>query len=517
MTALLVLLLAALPAAPARAEVPPRLIVLVSVDQMRADYLERFRPYFGEGGFAALLEEGLVFKEAHQDHATTLTGPGHAVMGSGIYASSSGIVGNDWFDARLGREVYCVADSSSQPPYSAANFGALSLAQRVKARYGASRVVSASLKDRAAILMVGPGADAAYWLEGDRFATSTYYRPLPAALAYNDGLPAFLKEHGTWDFSIAASTAQVCPLDEPRFHGASKTGGVFPHSVADMKALGQSPWGNDILEGFAENLVDAYGLGMGASTDPDVLAVSFSAPDRIGHIYGPDSCEQADDFARLDRAVARFLAFLDKRVGKRNIVLALTADHGVARVPALAQKEGADAGVVILSPGPLRRGIEEAAAKRFGVPDPLIRDFRVPSLYLNRSDAESVAWLKGYLESLPGIERVYTREELAGRAAPLPFRRAYRADRSGDLFVVLKPDWILDDEVEGTTHGAYRDYDTHVPLILWGRVRPGVVSRRVAVAQLAPTFARLLGLSMQGLEDPLPQAGAPLPKRKKHK
>ena len=532
-----------LPLAPraARSEPrPPKLVVLVVADQMRADYLERFRPYFRGGGLERLLEEGLVFSEAHHEHATTYTGPGHAVLGSGIYASSSGIVGNDWFDRLRNRSVYCVDDPESSPPYSAASFTARSLAERVKARYPSARVVGVSLKDRAAILMVGPGADAAYWLRGDGFTTSSAYRPLAAALDFNARIPAFLESHGAWTFSISSPAASVCPDDVPTAHGDSKTGPAFPHEVKSLAAAFQAPAGNELLERFAEGVVSSYGLGANPSGDPDVLAVSFSATDYIGHIYGPESCEAADTYARLDAELGRWLEFLDKRVGRANLVLAFSSDHGVAPIPAVALKKGLDAGGLEFENRPARtigelargrRALEKAAAERFGYTladgDPasraLVKSFEEPSLYIDTEAAAErgvepsalSAWLEGYLRGLPGVEAVYTAKDI-GRAAA-PFRRVFRADRSGDVLIFLKPNWIFSESGYGAVHGQYQPYDTHVPLILWGRFKPAIVRRRVAAAQVAPTFARLLGLSLEGLADPLPETGlSPLrrPKRR---
>jgi hypothetical protein len=549
-------------------------VVLVVTDQMRAEFLDRYRPYLGKTGFRRLLKQGREFREARYAHAITTTGPGHSVLGSGQYADRTGIVGNRWYSREqdatvasssgripIGRPSECVRwDGRGEPPEKTSpatapcQFEGISIAQRLKDRYPKARVVGVSVKDRAAILTTGPGADAAYWFVphfGGAVGTRCegYYPDCRKELfefAREEGLAPYggrgvvvFERHPEWARWECAlpDCEKACPDDVVEAHpDVLGLGRSFPHPVATPQALLHTPFMDEVLESLAERVVEVHDLGRNPSGDPDLLVVSFSALDFLGHLYGPDSCETADAFARLDTTLGRFLSFLDGRVGRKNILLFLSADHGTAPVPEVSRRRGLPAGRVELSARvsrnrgtladlpDLRMRLEREAAGVLGVepdPDTPLRDayvaaFHEPHLYLNagRIGAGGLpkvrARLKEVLQGVEGIGEVYTWDEIREGRAPEHVRLSFREDRAGDLLVFLDPNWILQADQAATDHGQIYDYDSHVPLIAWGwGVKRGRVETRVDVAQIASTIADLLDLDRSGLSrpDPLPLSG----------
>ena len=532
----------ALPAAAVKpAKAPPKLTVLVVVDQFPAEALIRHRKYLRGAGLAELLEEGAVFPQAYFRHATTMTGPGHALLGSGQYGHTTGIVGNDWYDRVSTAPMYCVADPTVTPSTPTAarmgphNFQGRSLASRIKSAYPDSRVVSVSLKDRAAILMVGEGADSVYWLDkkAGGFVSVDAYKYDPRPFAFNAGLDAFLRAHPVWTYSIAKPTATVCPADRNEYHEKGHGQG-FPHPVANLEDVLYTPFGNDLLEQFAERVVSDLRLGRNPFGAPDFLAVSFSAYDYMGHAYGPDSCELADATARLDETLGRLIKALKEASGG-DVRLILTADHGSAPIPELLRDAGKDAGRVdVYDPASerkrvdlehralkdlpaRRRAIERAAAADLGYQlsestGPwLVASFAEPCFYLNPAgpaagqEQKARYWLKGFLSVQEGVQSVHTLEDFEQKHTPDSLALAFRKDRSGDVCVILKEHWMWSDYPTGTNHGQPYDYDMHVPLIVWGG---GVAAKehaeRVSEGQVAPTLASFLGLSLDGYEEPEP-------------
>jgi len=525
-------------AAGARAEAP-RLVVLVSVDQMRADYLERFRPCFGPGGFNLLLEQGANFADCHQRHSLTITGPGHAVMLTGVHADRHGIIANDWLDRDSLERVSCVGDGtveivglprSSAPrlpgiddPYlgrSPRNLLVATVGDQLKQAHAAqSKVIGISNKDRAAILMSGRLADAAYFMENGRMVTSTYYmKALPAWVdAWNAAGKTDACFGKTWDRLLpAAAYAVQGPDDAPGEDAtAGQLGRTLPKNINGgeakpgprfYEAFEASPFSNDVLEDFVEAAVTNENLGGRGVTD--LLCVSFSANDHIGHLYGPDSHEIMDNIVRMDRTLAGLFKFLDRRIGLQNCIIVLTADHGVSPMPETihAREPATPAGR--LDKTPIQPPVEAALNQAFG---PLqdhslwtVRDgsswflFHPAALKEKKvAPAAAQAVVRDALLKLDFVAAAYTREQLEkgepagalGRAAQLSFNRA----RSGDVFFQTKPYFF--GKATGSAHGTPYDYDNHVPLIWYGAgIKPGVHPERVGVDDLAPTLAHLLGL-----------------------
>jgi len=559
-----------------RASRPPKLAVVIVVDQMPADALNRWASLFGEKGFRRLREQGRYFSGARYAHATNLTGPGHSVIGMGTYANVSGIVGNHWVDRKTGKDVNsavgpwkagdvgrCTALSWADVPSGSpripnpCNQMGRSLAERVKARYPGARVVGLALKDRSAILTTGKGADAAYWMDskGDdsvAFACSAYYPGCSqAALAYSQeqGLsekprdPSAMTmfrlhpEWRQWDCSLSSPCERHCPEDVVAAHMEDYgMGRGFPHPVAHATALLYTPYGNDLVEGMAERIVEAHSLGKNPKGQPDVLVVGFSSTDYFGHLYGPDSCEAADGMKRLDATLARFLDFLTARVGGENLFVIVTADHGITPIPRVSLQRGVPAGWVDLSDRgrvakkkigdlpPLRQRMEFELGRLLGIKldastplsDALVRGYREPGLYLNwdRIGAQSLplarAWLADYLMRVEGVQEIHSYDQLSRGEGPQSARLSFDANRTGDLLVFLAPGWIEWDEDAGTSHGQPHDADARVPLLVWGAgVDPGEDGAQVDMARVAATLGAALGLDPQGMANlsPLPLRG----------
>lgn len=506
----------------------PRLVVVIAVDQLRADYMDRFRPFFGRGGFNLFLQRGASFASARYEHATTSTCPGHAVMLTGSYGTVNGIIGNDWYDAAAGKEVYCAADTtvrligSDLEGRSPRNLKGTTVGDLLKIGTGGrSRVVTVSAKDRSAIMLGGHLADAAYWMEDTLFVTSTYYRPeLPEWVHEFNASGRITSYFGKqWERLLPdAAYRMVGPDDVATEGGEDGAGRTFPHLIGGSSAAAEefveafdlSPFGNDVLADFAMRAVVEEGLGR--DTVPDLLGISFSANDRVGHAYGPDSHEVMDVTVRLDRTLARLFAFLDRGVGLANVVMVLTADHGVAPLPEVFASLRPGASARRFHPAVVDTAVEAALRARYGAaPSPgwvLYHD--QPQIYLNLAafrakrasveEAERVA--RAAVLSIPGVHEALTSTELANARAEGARSGevlSFYPGRSGNVYYQMAPYILVDDEATGTGHGSPWAYDQQVPVLFYGsRIAPGVRHTPVAVADIAPTLAALLGLTAPG-------------------
>ena len=507
---------------PARAT-RPRLVVAIAVDQLRADYMDRFRPYFGRGGFNLFLERGARFAQARYEHATTSTCPGHAVILTGSYASVNGIVANDWYNPRLGAEEYCAADTAASligaagEGRSPRNLHGATVGDELKvATGGAARVVAVSAKDRSAIMMGGHLADGAYWMEDTLFVTSTYYRPdLPAwAREYNAGGAVASVAGKRWERLLPeAAYALVGTDDVAAETDEAGMGRVFPHPIgragtvdeAFVEAFDQSPYSNDAVADFAMRAV--VGERLGRDSVPDLLAISFSANDRVGHAYGPDSHEVMDITVRLDRTLARLFGFLDRTVGLANTVLVLTADHGVGPMPEVLQAQRPHINARRIHPDVIASAVTAALDARFGpaapgawiayhdfphinLSEPVLRAKRIRAADAEQVAAEAVAGVPGVHEALTATELARQRAEGVRTGSAYSFYPG----RSGHVYYQLEPYLVTDDEATGADHGSRWLYDQAVPVLWYGAgIRPGVHQTPAAVADIAPTLSAVLG------------------------
>ncbi|HWA27754.1 MAG TPA: alkaline phosphatase family protein [Lacunisphaera sp.] len=531
---------ALLAASLAAADTKPRLVVAISVDQMRADYLERFGPYFGDGGFNRLVTQGAWYQNCHYQHAITITAPGHATILSGVNANVHGIIGNEWLDRATFLKGNAVEDTSAPlvglPPRadrylsptwaakagrSPRNFLGTTVGDQLKARYGAkAKVFGVADKDRSAILMAGRKADCAYWTEEGIFVTSTYYRAqLPKWVdelnaAYNGA-----KKFGqTWDRLLdkAVYDRVQGPDDMAGEDSVAGLGTTFPKQITGTSnkvdgsfygAFDRTPWANELVAAMAQRVVEVERLGQ--DEVPDLLAVGFSQPDAAGHTFGPDSHEIMDTYVRLDRTLADFLKFLDVRVGSGRYLVILTADHGVAPLPERVLADHGPGSASRFSVAGIDAALTHALDSVFGpLPDEaswFTRDGG--AIHLNPAALQTrqappgpvMAELKRVLLQYPWVAAVYTRTELTD---PKPLdaigetvRRSFNVDRSPDVITVAKPNFTS--AKAGTGHGTPYEYDTHVPQVWFGAgVKPGVHTEPVAVEDIAPTLAGRLGLNL---------------------
>jgi hypothetical protein len=492
----------------------------VSVDQMRADYLERFASLF-QAGFKRLLERGAVFTSARYRHSNTETGPGHATLLSGRHARDNGIVANEWYDRLAGKPVNVVDDPAVAPipgpgrGASPAHFIGETLGDLLKGASPASRVVGVSLKDRAAILLAGRRADAAYWYEPacGCFGTSSYYmRELPGWLAAWNAEKHADKLHArVWE--------RLLPDPElyRRFAGEDDVEGewdgkdtVFPHAIRGSPGqhlfyddLRRTPFADELVLDVALRAMREHGLGRDGATD--VLAVSFSATDIIGHTYGPDSQEIMDQLLRLDRVLGRLLEAAEERAGPEGVVFGLSADHGSMPLVELLRARGIDAHRA--NPDAVELPVREALSARFGAQD-MIAYYTEPNFYLDlevlrrrglkRADVEQE--IERALLATGFVDRVYTQARLLGEPPPddadfVLFRNSFFESRSPHVIGRLRRYVILDRYPGGTTHGTVQDYDRHVPVAFMGaRIRSGRYDAACGPEDIAPTLAALIAV-----------------------
>jgi predicted AlkP superfamily pyrophosphatase or phosphodiesterase len=506
----------------------PKLVLVLVIDQFRYDYLMRFRPLFGKGGFNRLLDGGAVFTDCRYDYATTMTGPGHATLLTGAYPNVHGIIENDWYDRDRQREVYCVEDlstrmvanrekSSPSPGFSPHYLTASSLGDELRmATDFRAKVVSISLKDRAAVLMGGRTPSAAYWYDvgSGRFVTSTYYAPT---------LPAWAD-----DFNQQTPINQFCGQ---KWQALAETPGADGKVLSEFEAspgepcpdpkflgwLDNTPFMNQIELGFAAAAIRYERLGQGPDTD--LLTLSLSVNDYIGHGFGPYSAEVADTTLRTDRYLAAFFDDLDKLVGLDNVWIAFSADHGVAPSPAFIQEH--KLGLGMAQPAAIRSAAENALIQAFG-PGPWIEDEDETYLYLNRDTLKKRNVLESQAEEVAAhaaasqadVAAAFTRTQLLTGSLPnSPIARkaahSFNSKRSGDVFLVFLPFAVPSPSATGTTHGTPWNYDTQVPLIFWGSAfKPGFYATACEPTDLAATLAAMLGLSQPSGTQGIPLASS---------
>jgi hypothetical protein len=487
----------------------PKLVLAIVIDQFRYDYLLRFRADY-HSGLQRLLEKGAVFTDAHYIHAATVTAVGHSTFMTGATPSVSGIIGNEWFDRKSKQMVTSVSDPSSKllggaPQASGSSPRRLlvsTVPDEIKMRDPDSRVIGISIKDRSAILPAGHMADAAYWYDSasHNWVTSTYYRSdLPGWVQSLNATHPYQRYAGAKWMPIGASEGSAKPF-------CSMLNGSGERYCGALEA---TPWANELIEEFAEKAVAQEQMGRHRGTD--VLAISFSANDYIGHAFGPDDPAVRDISIRTDQLLGKLLAFVEQRVGSGNTLVVLTADHGVAPLPEVNQARKMPGGR--LSEPKLRQKMLDALTKRFG-PGEWILPGAITTPYLNLDLVrtrmlEPAAVERVAADAASGeehIARVYTRHDLLNGAIQHDqignaISAGFYSPRSPDLFILPEPYYLF--EPSGTSHGTPYAYDTHVPLIFLGRgIRQGTYSFPVAINDIAPTLSAILGV-----EEPSGSAG----------
>ncbi|MEJ2299255.1 MAG: alkaline phosphatase family protein [Woeseiaceae bacterium] len=520
----------------------PKLILQITVDQLRGDLPTRYYDRLGEGGFRYLWENGVVYRDAHHAHANTETIVGHATLATGAYPSAHGMIGNLWFDRETGFVTYNVEDAGYRlltagadvdedaeidPTQRAARSEGRSPAAILVTTFGdelrsntagRAKVIGVSVKDRGAISMAGHSGTA-YWFSkaSGEFVTSTYYHDqYPAwVTAFNEARPAEAFANTSWtllhdrkDYLFGATDDREWETDVGGF------GRTFPHSYGDGTSpyfttlLTLSPAGDRLVLDFAKEALVNESLGVDDTTD--YLSVSFSATDYVGHVFGPSSLEAEDNILRLDRALAELLEFVDERVGLEHTLIVLSADHGGPDTPGYLDTLGIPAGYV--DPETWDREAAIARIKeQFGVDGELIATYSHPYLYFSdevKNDpgidqALLEATVVAELMKFPGVSLAVSSAALrSGNVADTDLmglvRHNFHPKRSGDVFIVFEPNWFIQDFdglTVASTHGSPWNYDTYVPIVFAGMgVEAQTVDRRVHTVDIAATLAAFVDI-----------------------
>src|ERR1700741_1558220 len=526
----------------------PKLVLLIVVDQFRYDYLERFGDLFGPNGFRRLMRDGASWTQSNYDHMPTYTAPGHGTMMTGAYPAESGIIGNEWLDRATGKRITSVSDESvkllgglpNDPASSPWRLMASTVGDELRlATNDRAKVIGISVKDRSAILPAGRHANAAYWFNwtsGTMVSSTYYFNQLPAwVTAFNAAKPAD-KYFGTkWERLLPETEyLKRAGPDNPSWENVPSTWNdtnSFPHTITGgatspnrnfYTALDYSPFTNDILVSFAQQAVVNEQLGQ--DDDTDVLTVSFSANDYVGHRFGPYSQEVMDVTLRTDRNVATLLDFIDEKIGLANTLIAFTADHGVSPIPEQAAALGLGGGRVPFADvmGKIQAAIGARYNPQKKSPDPtadyLLRFtegnttrewFINNNIYFNydalRRDGINIEEFSNVVVAaaltVPGIARCFSRMQLLRGATSItdPIERralhGFYPARSGDVVMVAEPYKLIAETITAT-HGSPYSYDTHVPTIIMGAgVTPGRYLEPGPPADIAPTLSALLRIT----------------------
>ena len=522
-------------------------MLLIVVDQFRYDYLERFGDLFAPNGFRRLVRDGASWAQSNYDHMPTYTAPGHGTMMTGAYPAESGIIGNEWLDRPSGKRITSVTDESvkllgglpNDPASSPSRLMASTVGDEMRlVTNDRSKVIGISVKDRSAILPAGRHANAAYWFSissGTMVSSTYYFNQLPAWVTnFNNAKPADKYFGAKWERLLPESEyLKRAGPDNPSWENVSGWGDTnsFPHTITGGATkpernfyigLDYSPFTNDMLVSFAQEAIVNEQLGH--DDDTDVLTVSFSANDYVGHRFGPYSQEVMDVTLRTDRNVATLLDFVDARVGLANTLVAFTADHGVSPIPEQAAALGLGGGRIPFATvmGKIQAAISARYNPQGKSPDPTAD-------YLLRF-AEGNAWREWYVNNniyfnydalirdgvnleefsqvvvaaaltVPGIARCFSRLQLLRGATSVtdPIERralhGFYPSRSGDVVMVAEPYKYIAETITAT-HGSPYTYDTHVPTIIMGAgVNAGRYWEPATPADIAPTLSALLRIT----------------------
>ncbi len=535
----------------------PRLVVTIVVDQLRADYLDRFNSLFlppgrggrDAGGFRFLRERGADYQAARYHHFPLFTAPGHAVVSTGGYPYKTGIVGNDWFDKTARVPMYSVSDSNAKvvsdtpnsplKPMSPRNLRSTTFGDELKmATGGRAKIVSLALKDRPAILLGGRLSDAAIWFDntsGLWVSSDAYCKSgqLPDWVkAVNARRVPQSKFGQTWSSILPAEVLKSGwkPSGAPAVRPVYGLGAAFPHPVngglsapgpAFYKAWELTPWANASVFETAQTAIQAE--GMGRDDVPDSLTFNLSTNDYVGHAFGPDSPEVMDITVQTDRQLSAFFRFLDGAVpgGLSRVTIALTADHGVAPVPEDLQAAGFRAGRI--AEADVVGAAETALDNRFGAQN-WVLDYVEPSLYLDdaviaaaKIEPEEVQKVAARaIARLEGVYNAFPRAQIEEGRLPqndigARIYKGFHPKVSGDVLVITEQNYFVEGAPfrNNTTHGTIYSYDTQVPVLLAGfGIRPGTYRDDVCPADIAPSLALILGIGRPSACDGTPLVSA---------
>ena len=502
----------------------PKLIVGIVVDQMRYDYLTRFASKFGKGGFMRLINEGFNCKNNHFNYVPTYTGPGHASVYTGTTPKYHGIISNNWYDKEIKSSVYCAQDDEVNSIGTESSAGKMSPQRMLTTSFAdenrlftqmRGKTIGIALKDRGAILPAGHTANAAYWFHGKDegvWITSSYYRnDLPKWVTdfnASDTVEAYLN---VWNTSLPIESYVESGDDENNFERGfkGKSSAIFPYDLAALSAengdfdiLKETPYGNSITLDFT--LAALKGENLGQDDDTDVLAISFSSTDYVGHNFGVNSKEVEDTYIKLDKDLERLLNTLDSYVGEGEYTVFLTADHGAVNVPAYLQSVNVPAGY--LDYNSRKELFQKFLMDTYGTTD-LIENVSNNQIFLNKAKLKELDLNIHDVEqalvdeqiSYPNIAKVYTATTMNSTnfttGIEVLLQNGYNQKRSGDVIVVDDIAHIAYSRT-GSTHGSGLNYDTHVPLLFFGAgIQHGETFDKTVIPDIAPTISALLGIS----------------------
>ncbi len=503
----------------------PKLVIGLVLDQMRFDYVYRYWDKLGNEGFKRLLAQGFECRNTNYNYMPTYTGPGHASIYTGTTPAVHGIIGNDWPDRDAGKMVYCVLDDNAKGVGTEGAVGKKSPRRMLSTTIGTqlqfannngSKVFGIALKDRAAILPAGHTANGAFWFDnasGNFISSDFYMSALPAWLnTFNERKLAAQYLSTPWTTLLPIEQYTESLPDNSPYEGkwVGETAPIFPHDIpklfdanGKLDMIKATPGGNTLTRDFAQALIMGENLGKGKFTD--FLAVSFSTPDYIGHMYGPQSIEVEDCYLRMDKELADFLKFIDNWCGKNNALIFLTADHGAVENPQFLIDAGVPGGFFPeeMVYDSLRKNLKRVYA------DSLIWEIANDQVYFDHKrmqskniDAEKLQrYVAKFLMRFPGVASTMTASDLANNEfmeSPKHLvQKGFYFRRSGDVAIILNPGWISDwGRTTGTTHGTAWSYDTHVPLYWWGwKVKSGKsTDDAVNITDIAPTICQMLNI-----------------------
>lgn len=502
----------------------PKLVVGIVVDQMRWDYLYKFYDRYGNDGFKRMLNEGFTAENTLIPYIPTYTAIGHSTIYTGSVPAIHGIAGNDFYIRETQKRMYCAQDDSVQGigldpeakagKMSPKNLLTTTVTDELKlATDFKSKVIGVSLKDRGAILPAGHFADAAYWnVDGNWVSSSFYMKELPNYIQkFNKSDHTGKYLDGKWETLYPVNTYMNHVGDDNIYEEKYKNqkSGTFPIDLkAALKEEGRelikaTPFGNTLTLQLAKEIIANENMGNNPAKVPDFLAVSLSSTDYIGHQFAINSLKIEDTYLRLDRNLGEFFNYLDQKFGKGNYLVFLTADHGAAHNPQFIRDEGGNAGFWMRKD--ISNELDQQLNSRFGQ-QKLVYAITNNQIFLDHKKIDSLKLdtekiketIVGFMKKQPGVAFAADMEKLNSSSLPEPIREmavnGYNYKRSGDIQLILEPQWYgYYGSKQGTTHGAWNPYDSHIPLVFmgWG-IKHGNTHRTTAMTDIAPTVSALL-------------------------
>jgi predicted AlkP superfamily pyrophosphatase or phosphodiesterase len=501
----------------------PKIVIGLVIDQMRWDYFYRYYSRYSETGFKRLLNKGYNFENTFIPYVPTYTAVGHSCIYTGGIPATTGIIGNNWYEKSIGRNMYCTQDSTvkgvdnnnEDGKMSPRNLWATTIGDELKlSNVAKSKVIGIALKDRGAILTAGHAANAAYWFDEKtgKWITSDYYmNALPnwvSEFNAKDLAGSYMKKD--WETMYPIETYTQSTNDNKEYENnllGFKTN-VFPYKLSALNVDKYStfkftPYAASFTFDFAKASIDREKMGAGAYTD--MLTVSVSSTDYAGHAFGPNSIEIEDTYLRLDKDLSNFLEYLDRKFGSNNYLFFITADHGVSHVPGFLKENKIPTGIISEDNlmKELNKQIEDSFAVKKAIPT--IQNYQV---YLDITGIRAqgkheeiiTQFIIEKLAQKPYITGVVETSKLGSATIAEPMKKmvinGYAATRSGDLQFMIKPGYF-DGGKKGTTHGLWNPYDAHIPLVFFGwHVKQGSTNREVYMTDIAPTLAAMLHIQM---------------------